>query len=135
MNRKVRVKGPGVKLANRWCYINEEAIIDDLEYEKNKQYVDIIEEIKEPEIKLEAPVSNLDEEQNKGTNTNDNVNDEEIDEQDEKIKKLSKMKVTELIEFAKSKNIEIAKGSNKDAIIKTIIEFDNGETNQNPNGE
>ena len=42
---KVRVKGEGVKLANRWCFINDEAIIDLEEYERNKEYVDIIEEI------------------------------------------------------------------------------------------
>ena len=55
---KVRVKGEGVKLANRWCFINDEAIIDKEEYEKNKEYVDIIEEIEESKEGLEASTSN-----------------------------------------------------------------------------
>lgn len=41
---KVRVKGEGVKLANRWCFINDEAIIDEATYENNKEFVDIIED-------------------------------------------------------------------------------------------
>ena len=47
MKRKVRVKGPGVKLNNIWCYINEVAVIDEAQYEENKDYVEVIEEIKE----------------------------------------------------------------------------------------
>ena len=37
MKRKVRVTGPGVKLNNVWCYINEEAVIDEKQY-KNIKY-------------------------------------------------------------------------------------------------
>ena len=55
---KVRVKGEGVKLANKWCFINEEAIIDLEEYERNKEYVDIIEEIEEPKTDPEVLTSN-----------------------------------------------------------------------------
>ena len=47
MKRKVRVKGPGVKLNNIWCYINEVAVIDEAQYEENKEYVEVIEEIEE----------------------------------------------------------------------------------------
>ena len=36
MKRKVRVKGPGVKLNNIWCYIDEVAVIDEAQYEENK---------------------------------------------------------------------------------------------------
>lgn len=42
---KVRIKGEGVKLANRWCYMKDEATIDEEEYEKNKEYVDVIEKL------------------------------------------------------------------------------------------
>jgi hypothetical protein len=42
----VRVKGKGVKLSGKWCYKNEEAEIDENEYEKNKEYLDIIKEDK-----------------------------------------------------------------------------------------
>lgn len=47
----VKVKGKGVKLSGKWCFKNEEAEIDEVEYEKNKEYVDIIkEDVKEPQI-------------------------------------------------------------------------------------
>ena len=53
MKRKVRVKGPGVKLNNIWCYIDEVAVIDEAQYEENKEYVEVIEEIEEnPNTKL-----------------------------------------------------------------------------------
>jgi len=55
---KVRVKGEGVKLANRWCFINDEAIIDEEEFEKNKEYVDIIEKIENPKADPEVPTFN-----------------------------------------------------------------------------
>lgn len=47
MKRKVRVTGPGVKLNNIWCYINEEAVIDEKQYKENEKYVEVIEEIEE----------------------------------------------------------------------------------------
>ncbi len=39
----VKVKGAGVKLAGKWCFINETAEISKEEYENNKEYVEIIE--------------------------------------------------------------------------------------------
>ena len=36
---RVRVKGEGVKLANKWCFINEEATIDLEEYERNNMLI------------------------------------------------------------------------------------------------
>ena len=51
MKRKVRVTGPGVKLNNIWCYINEEAVIDEKQYKENEKYVEVIEEIEEPMMK------------------------------------------------------------------------------------
>ena len=38
----VKVKGKGIKLNGKWCYKNEEVIIDEAEWEENKEYVDII---------------------------------------------------------------------------------------------
>lgn len=40
----VRVKEKGVKLSGKWCYKNDEREIDEVEYEKNKDFVDIIKE-------------------------------------------------------------------------------------------
>ena len=70
MIRRVRVKGPGVKLANKWCYIGDEATVDEQEFEKNKEYVDVIEEIEEPKTEPENPI-NPEGEQNDGTDIND----------------------------------------------------------------
>ena len=75
MIRRVRVKGPGVKLANKWCYIGDEATVDEQEFEKNKEYVDVIEEIEEPKTEPENPI-NPEGEQNDGTDINDGTNDE-----------------------------------------------------------
>lgn len=47
----VKVKGKGVKLSGKWCYKNEEAEINEVEYEENKEYLDIVKEDKNtPEI-------------------------------------------------------------------------------------
>lgn len=78
MKRKVRVKGPGVKLNNVWRYINEEAIIDEAQYEDNKEYVEVIEEIEENANKKSK-------EENKSTdasNTNTVNNEEEISKEE-----------------------------------------------------
>lgn len=39
----VKVKGAGVKLAGKWCFVNETAEIDKAEYETNKEYVEVLE--------------------------------------------------------------------------------------------
>ena len=72
---KVRVKGEGVKLANKWCYINDEAIIDEEEYERNKEYVDIIKD--DEELQLPPVPNNM-----------DNPDQKEIAELREKAKEL-----------------------------------------------
>lgn len=47
----VKVKGRGVKLAGRWYFKNQEAEIDEKEYEANIEYLDIIKGEKEdPEL-------------------------------------------------------------------------------------
>ena len=40
----IRVRGKGIKLNGKWCYKDEEVIIDEAQYEENKNYVDIIED-------------------------------------------------------------------------------------------
>lgn len=47
---KVKVKGKGVKLNGIWIYKGEEAIIDEEQYEKNKEFVDIIEDEEGPQL-------------------------------------------------------------------------------------
>lgn len=60
----VQVKGKGVKLSGKWCFKGEEAEIDEIEYEKNKEYVDIIkEDIKEPQIPQVPNQNDQDEEE------------------------------------------------------------------------
>lgn len=38
----VRVKDAGVKLAGKWCFVNDIAEIDEQEYLKNREYVEVI---------------------------------------------------------------------------------------------
>lgn len=59
----VRVKGRGVKLSGRWYFKNQEAEIDEKEYEANIEYLDIIKGEKEDH---ELPqVTGLDDEEEK----------------------------------------------------------------------
>lgn len=46
----VKVKGKGVKLNGKWCYKGEMAEIDEIEYEENKKFLDIIEDEEGPKL-------------------------------------------------------------------------------------
>lgn len=46
----VRVKGKGVKLNGKWYYKNDEAVIDETEYQENKNFVDIIKDEEGPKL-------------------------------------------------------------------------------------
>lgn len=46
----VKVKGKGVKLNGIWTYKGEEAVIDEEQYEKNKEFLDIIEDEEGPQL-------------------------------------------------------------------------------------
>lgn len=52
----VRIKGKGLKLNGKWCYKGAEVEIEETEYEKNKDYLDVIEEDDRTSIP-EIPVS------------------------------------------------------------------------------
>lgn len=45
--KRVIVKGPALKLNGKWCYDKDTAIISEDVYEKNKKYLDVVEEISE----------------------------------------------------------------------------------------
>ena len=45
--KKVRVDGPAVKLNNNWYFDKETAVISDEEFEKNKKYLKLMENINE----------------------------------------------------------------------------------------
>ena len=151
---KVRVKGEGVKLANKWCFINEEATIDLDEYEKNKDYVDIIEEIEEPKTNPEVststegasteesqnPEGEQDISNNDGSDNNvgsiekennpDGENNEENDEsEDEELDALK--------ERAKALGIKNTHNMKKETLIAKIQETEEASTgeSQNPEGE
>ena len=127
MKRKVRVTGPGVKLNNIWCYINEEAVIDEKQYKENEKYVEVIEEIEEPKTEPENPI-NPEGEQNDGTdsegeNSGENKNETSEDEELEALK-----------EKAKELGIKNAHNMKKETLIAKIEETKAGE-GQNPEGE
>ena len=45
--KRVIVKGPALKLNGKWCYDKDTAIVSEDVYEKNKKYLDVVEEISE----------------------------------------------------------------------------------------
>ena len=105
--KRVKVNGPGVKLANKWCYIGDEATIDEEEFEKNKPYVDVIEDMEE----VQEPQG-----------------EENPEGKDEELEALK--------DRAKELGINVTHNMKKETIIKKIeeIEQDAGE-NLNPEGE
>ena len=150
MKRKVRVKGPGVKLNNVWRYINEEAIIGEVQYEDNKEYVEVIEEIEENQnTKLDeenksADVSDInvgtneiekeiieeqpkeESEDNSGENTEENVRENEKDNENEDEE------LVKLREEAKELGIRGAHNMKKENLIAKIKEMtESSETETN----
>lgn len=133
MKRKVRVTGPGVKLNNVWCYINEEAVIDEKQYKENEKYVEVIEEIEETkteEVKTAAPAVQTEtvEEKNQEDNNPESNEKTENDEQTED-EELDALK-----EKAKELGIKNAHNMKKETLIARIEEAKAGE-GQNPEGE
>ena len=45
--KRVIVKGPALKLNGKWCYDKDTTIVSEDVYEKNKKYLDVVEEISE----------------------------------------------------------------------------------------
>ncbi len=141
---KVRVKGEGVKLANRWCFINDEAIIDLEEYERNKEYVDIIEEIEKastgegqnPEGEQENS-NNDDSDTNvgniEGENNPEGDNEEDVGENNESEDE----ELEALKERAKELGIKNTHNMKKETLIAKIQEIEKASTGegQNPEGE
>lgn len=126
---KVRVKGEGVKLANRWCFINDEATIDEEEFERNKEYVNVIEKIKEVDTtKNQTSEVDSGEDQNpKGNNGEDTgENNKSEDEELEALK-----------ERAKKLGIKNTHNMKKETLIAKIQETEEASAgeDQNPKGE
>ena len=125
--KKVKVNGPAVKLANKWCYIGDEAIIDDEEYNKMKEHVDLIEDIEEPE---KEPTIQEEEKSDANPEENPEVNPGGKPEgEDEELEALK--------ERAKELGINVTHNMKKETIIKKIEEAEKAEAgeNQNPKGE
>jgi hypothetical protein len=135
MKRKVRVTGPGVKLNNIWCYINEEAVIDEKQYKENEKYVEVIEEIEETkteDIKPEAPVVQTEPVEEKEKMQEDN--NPESNEKTENDEQTEDEELEALKEKAKKLGIKNAHNMKKETLIAKIEEAKAGE-GQNPEGE
>lgn len=135
MKRKVRVTGPGVKLNNVWCYINEEAVIDEKQYKENEKYVEVIEEIEETkteEVKTAEPAVQTETVEEKEKNQEDN--NPESNEKTEKDEQTEDEELDALKEKAKELGIKNAHNMKKETLIAKIEEAKAGE-GQNPEGE
>lgn len=109
----VKVKGAGVKLAGKWCFVNETAEIDKEEYEANKEYVEVIQEdVENPKI------------------------DEELEQLREKAKELG-IKITNNMkkETIMTKIEETEKAIKAQEDTGNPEECQEPEDNQNPEGE
>ena len=135
MKRKVRVTGPGVKLNNIWCYINEEAVIDEKQYKENEKYVEVIEEIEETkteDIKPAAPIVQTEPVEEKEKMQEDN--NPESNEKTENDEQTEDEELEALKEKAKKLGIKNAHNMKKETLIAKIEEAKAGE-GQNPEGE
>ena len=135
MKRKVRVTGPGVKLNNIWCYINEEAVIDEKQYKENEKYVEVIEEIEETkteDIKTAAPVVQKEPVEEKEKMQEDN--NPESNEKTENDEQTEDEELEALKEKAKKLGIKNAHNMKKETLIAKIEEAKAGE-GQNPEGK
>lgn len=135
MKRKVRVTGPGVKLNNIWCYINEEAVIDEKQYKENEKYVEVIEEIEETkteDIKTAAPVVQKEPVEEKEKMQEDN--NPESNEKTENDEQTEDEELEALKEKAKKLGIKNAHNMKKETLIAKIEKAKAGE-GQNPEGE
>lgn len=117
---KVKLIGPGLKIENKWHWIGETVIVNKEDYEKNKNYLEVIEI-----IETENTTETIGEENETELSDNENTNDEEekteteeeTEDVDEEMEILRK-KATEL-------GIEFRKNTKKETLIKKISEAEN----------
>lgn len=99
--KKVKLIGPGLKLNNSWKWCGDIVEITDKEYEKNKNFLELLEDINEDEKNDTSKDTNdLDNNGNDSTNGNDTTGegentDDEDEENDEELE-LIRAKAKEL---------------------------------------
>lgn len=145
--KKVSPKKAGVKLNGKWCFKGQNEIVSDEEYNANKEFVDVIEDIREnnervieivvkdenidlEELKkdIEEYVENYKKEEVKtDKDSNENV-DNNSDNPDEELEALK--------ERAAKLGINVTHNMRKETIIRKIEEKEAEEDKkQNPGGE
>lgn len=155
--KRVIVKGPALKLNGKWCYDKDTAIVSEDVYEKNKKYLDVVEEIsdkkertitimvkdetinlKELKQELELYVENYKKdaaeystenaEPSADKNTGDNIGDNTGDNTGEELEALK--------EKAKGLGIKNVHNMKKETLIAKIKEIEDTEVEkENPENE
>ena len=155
--KRVIVKGPALKLNGKWCYDKDTAIVSEDVYEKNKKYLDVVEEIsdkkertitimvkdetinlKELKQELELYVENYKKdaaeysaenaEPSADKNTGDNIGDNTRDNTGEELEALK--------EKAKGLGIKNVHNMKKETLIAKIKEIEDTEVEkENPENE
>lgn len=138
--KKVIIKDAGIKLNNRWYFKDEEVIIDNNEYEKNKEYLIVLENLKEKNERtieivvedetidieqLKSGIENYVKEYNK--NIIEDSADNDGNAEDEPSLEELRIKAIEL-------GIDASRMTNKENILKKIKEVEApkfGETGKN----
>lgn len=135
---KVKVKGVGVKLAGKWSFKGDVVEITSEEYEKNKEYVDVIEVIEEKIIAPENPetgkeLNNKDDNENTEKGMNDGGNDEEENTREGTNNVNSDVELDKLKAEAEKLGIKVTHNMKKETIIDKIEKAKT--TLSNPEGE
>lgn len=143
--KSVRVKGIGVQVKGKNYFKNKMFLVSNEDYEEIKEYVEVIEEVKEnksindddtnvgtnePEKEITEEHTKEESEDNNGENTEENTGENEEDNESE-YEELEALR-----ERAKALGIKINNKMKKETIIKKIEEKEpkSGE-DQNPEGE
>ena len=70
--KRVKLIGPGLKLKNSWYWIGEKVDISDAEYEKNKEHLELLEDIYEETVPQATTPTNPDESESENNNPDEN---------------------------------------------------------------
>lgn len=122
--KRVKLIGPGLKLKNSWYWIGEKVDISDAEYEKNKEHLEVLEDIYEETVPKATTSTNPDELENENNTpdenedlhdgANGNHENNENDEEDEELEILR----------SKAKELGIANAGRmkKETLVEKIAE-------------
>lgn len=116
--KRVKLIGPGLKLKNSWHWIGDKVDISDAEYEKNKEHLELLEDIYEETVPQVITPTNPGESESENNNPDENEDlhdgSNEDNEEDEELEILR----------SKAKELGIANAGRmkKETLVEKIAE-------------